>query len=93
MKILIEVDITEAALNALAIIDQANQTDAPLHKQTDLDDRFSKNIRERLESAGLLDWEYDDFVKDCLYTISTMGYRTLSAAILAGQLASRTNDL
>lgn len=88
MKILIEVNITEAELNALQAINQANQTDAPIHTQTALEARFGKDMLEKLEAIGMFDWEYDDFVKDVLYTISTMGYRTLSAAIQSGILSS-----
>lgn len=88
MKILIEVNITEAELNALQAIDQANQTDASLHTQTALEARFGKDMVGKLEAIGMFDWEYDEWVKDVLYTVSSMGYRTLSSAIQSGILSS-----
>lgn len=92
MKILIEVNITEAELNALQAIDQANQTDAPLHKLTDLEARFGKDMLEKLEAIGMFDWEYDEWVKDVLYTVSSMGYRTLSSAIQSGILKGEVSS-
>lgn len=86
MKILIEINITEADLQTLQAIDRINQTDFPVHKTTDFDAKFGPEVRLRLESTGLLDWEYDEFVKDTLYSVSSMGYRTLSAAIMSGVL-------
>jgi len=88
MKVVIEVEISEAEMNALSIIDQANQSDGPINTKTELEAKFGKNMLDRLESIGMFDWEYVDFMDDVMYTISNLGYKTLSAAIQSGIMAS-----
>jgi hypothetical protein len=85
LNINITVSIEQADLQILQDLDSAVRTSDTDMTQTGLESKLGKETVERLSDLGVLNCEFDEFLRDGLYWISDLGQRVLSSAIQSGE--------